>query len=1487
MPELADSGQSWQATAQGLPPPSPTPPSWGGGVSFGGLTPSPTAPPQSSTPFFGGVGSLLRKTQHGIGDVLSTIGNIPNPVPGATNPTFGSVLGNTLQRTQELGTFIPGGNQIQQASARIPVIGPDVSQALGIAPQFALGGASALATGLGSIGAVEAPKLIGNGPGLGANGLPGVLNWGGAARQAVGAGPFKAAASILGATVGVLGANAAEGLLSARNAPAAESQPFTDITPEQSAQAQTLPTGADAQTGPYSLTPRPGEPANPNPFAAGEIAQQGGMTPELSARYADMQQSIAENRTNGIGQNGWTPELQQTYRDITGRNPSATLLRDPESMGPVATTRPASSPEIQAAEADVRRAQMQLTREQFRAGQNPQTPEVPINPAERIPTSDPSALTDAQLRVAMEQASVRAERATGGTLMEDEYQRLADEYAKRGGMLADVQRYYKPGNVIVRNNGLMKVVDATINPETKDWTVRWQPVDMDGNPTGPVVRAPLAYPELRDLHPSITPQGGSPVIAARRAELAGAAAKLNGANDPLAAAQTSYDTAVQKLDALKSSGQRTAADVTRGAGNAIIKGEQGANPSIPDTVPLYKINAAVQDAQISGVQQKANVAALRARQAAAGANSWENGPGGMEGYFKARGAMSMTADRATYTPLADSMSDAEQSATINYIRDSGQPYFTRQTAGSAFAKMLAGQPVQDSEMAAWGQVFGKEAQDHLETLMAKVQPPPLNLAVKARDVARTFLNRPITMLNNTARPMETLFDVAGPGRLAPTLALYAPDLYAKSLGDTGAAFIAKDPVALIQKSWDSVNAIPELAKRGVSTDTMFDRDIFGLAGAKYNPYTGAKEAGGGLGLFAKLPQGQRAQFLNNFYQFFRPQQVASEVLTRLETGELPDTFSLIAPGKDVPLGDVAWTNYEKSLAQAADIGRGVNLVSGHASFRIFGEESGLILNFGNWLSARAEIIARGLVGMGQGVANQIPGVTAEASFTNQMARTAMGRLAAMGTILTATLNYANGVSPKDPRALRNHVPQLVINPTGGRAPKIPGFADNTQWDLYGPVGEFIQHTVGVAAAGVKGAASTTGNAAQKAGGAIAGSAGELGYWGRGQLSWTFGTIADAFKGTDMVGKPTTLKGELPIPFAAQGLTGNDTRSIGTQIGGQLGGRMHEPTATTQLDQIARGTTYTDAQGKQQTGTGFFSLPKSAQDQILTEHPDLAQQQTQERLSRPTTPTGIGEGFKQQAQALLTTADQYLANHQDAKGQPFTGDNWRTQYHQIESNLYQQRQGVYANAGTRPGKDPVLDAYYKTIADNTDALGNPDWNAVDAYVEALPKSQRDYIDGNTGLSVSSPTVKQYRSDMKQMDDTGWFTMREDAWNALKQQYPQQLGSLPDYTTWRNGEVAAETKTLIAQGYGADVAPQMAATKVGSYATVQALDTMYRTEFRHQWVVDHPDLARKAWGWGLFTPDNAERGFLLKNEGNTPATPTQPTNQQALGALAGVP
>lgn len=626
---------------------------------------------------------------------------------------------------------------------------------------------------------------------------------------------------------------------------------------------------------------------------------------------------------------------------------------------------------------------------------------------------------------------------------------------------------------------------------------------------------------------------------------------------------------------------------------------------------------------------------------------------------------------------------------------------------------------------------------------------------------------------DTSRTAQTTLDWAGPGRLGPQVAMVYPKAYANSLAELGRTTLARDPEGVIQASWDAHDSSPVMQRTNATTSTAFtptSEGGFGLKGAETDPYTNKPSAGGGTGLITN----QRAQVLQNWLQVLRPKMLEAEITNRI-----------VAAGKDAIEGDKLFdpatgedgTAGQRALIQKiaydpktrADIGRAVNLASGTSQWRIGGDLSNIFLNFPNWLAAQAEILQKGGFGIAKTAANLIPGVDIPISSTEQVAARATSRLAALGTIATVAFNAAQGVSPTDPRASRNGVPMVVLTPAlTSVLNNTPGvgaakFAPNTQFDAYGPLGEFMQRVAGLGVSAKEGfAGQFTKNSG--VGGAAEGAANAAMSWGRGLLNWPSSTILDTATGQTAFGQKPTLQNEAPLPFNVSGLVGEDNRSPGVEALSTAGFRFHEPSPSAALDNALRANT--------KFGVPYASLNPSQRAQALVD-PDIAPliQAKDAHTSQLATPAAQSLAYEQVARDRIEGAAQDLKSGKTSTGQPFGPQDFRATLQDAESKLATQRDVVYATAKAQPGKDPVLDGYY-AILDKTDPVTQkPDYDALDAYVASLNPDQQKYLDKNTGLAFSDiPEVKQYRQDVKEITQSGYWDISDKAATA----YAQQLG-----------------------------------------------------------------------------------------------------------------
>lgn len=303
----------------------------------------------------------------------------------------------------------------------------------------------------------------------------------------------------------------------------------------------------------------------------------------------------------------------------------------------------------------------------------------------------------------------------------------------------------------------------------------------------------------------------------------------------------------------------------------------------------------------------------------------------------------------------------------------------------------------------------------------------------------------------------------------------------------------------------------------------------------------------------------------------------------------------------------------------------------------------------------------------------------------------------------------------------------------------------------------------------------------------------------------------------------------------------------------FGGSANPTSVTERLDEAARAMGFDE---------NYYDLAPVDRQAVDDANPDLIGQRTEDRLTR--------EGpFAQYEAAKVRYAEEQAADDAKFEQGTISPSRWIENLRERQVKLSAVGDTVFGDE-ERPVKTP-RDAYFAAIDQNTDPAGEVNWDAVDEWYGQQSPEDQAYIDENTGLG-GTEQVRAYNAARKGLDGTGYYGLRNAAWDALREQYPAELGDLPaDYWQWRDAEVQEIAQAKRAEGLEPGIAYQEAAREVSGYTTVEVFNEFYRTEFRHQWVVDNPDLAREAWNLGLFTPDKAEREFLqgLREPVTTPA------------------
>jgi hypothetical protein len=207
--------------------------------------------------------------------------------------------------------------------------------------------------------------------------------------------------------------------------------------------------------------------------------------------------------------------------------------------------------------------------------------------------------------------------------------------------------------------------------------------------------------------------------------------------------------------------------------------------------------------------------------------------------------------------------------------------------------------------------------------------------------------------------------------------------------------------------------------------------------------------------------------------------------------------------------------------------------------------------------------------------------------------------------------------------------------------------------------------------------------------------------------------------------------------------------------------------------------------------------------------------------------------------------------------PAKAQAWRDQYTTNKDNLRFFKDQVYADAGTKPGSDPQLDAYYKVIDQNTAQSGKVNWDAVDAYKKSLPDGG-SYIDTHTGfLQIDTPTTRAFEKAKDTIETSGFFDKRDKAWAAIQAQLPEAK-KYASYDEWYNAKLEAAQKEWAGQATP-EYIDKEARKIIDKMAPAKGMKE-YGNLWENGWIQANPAAAYLAWKWGYFVPTEEQAKWI---------------------------
>lgn len=303
--------------------------------------------------------------------------------------------------------------------------------------------------------------------------------------------------------------------------------------------------------------------------------------------------------------------------------------------------------------------------------------------------------------------------------------------------------------------------------------------------------------------------------------------------------------------------------------------------------------------------------------------------------------------------------------------------------------------------------------------------------------------------------------------------------------------------------------------------------------------------------------------------------------------------------------------------------------------------------------------------------------------------------------------------------------------------------------------------------------------------------------------------------------------------------GGSATDVLSNAAGQLLGNAPQPeTPTDRLDTIARA--WPENQGRD-----FYKSPPEVQTAIKEGHPDLWKE-------------AVESGSEERKAAYKKEQElvgQQLASDNLLKSNDITAADWRDARSKRYDELRNTKAGIYALTDSQIKADPRLDGYFTALKNATGPDGSVDWDRIEAYTQHLSTEDRQFIEDNTGLGLRTEKTKEYKSDMKTINDAGYWGLDDDLWTRFARQYeiPNTTDPQQYWTDMRKSLISMAEQKLT-EKYGGEswrTNSPNAAVELGDIAFNKAKgkydDAL--SELRKKWRAEHPKEAQILAKWQL--------------------------------------
>ena len=231
---------------------------------------------------------------------------------------------------------------------------------------------------------------------------------------------------------------------------------------------------------------------------------------------------------------------------------------------------------------------------------------------------------------------------------------------------------------------------------------------------------------------------------------------------------------------------------------------------------------------------------------------------------------------------------------------------------------------------------------------------------------------------------------------------------------------------------------------------------------------------------------------------------------------------------------------------------------------------------------------------------------------------------------------------------------------------------------------------------------------------------------------------------------------------------------------------------------------------------------------------------------------------QETYEAISNAWVYYLTEQEAsdaafEGWEISGQRWRNEHHFRRIERASAVRFLLAGMPDVGGEEETpLDQWYAAIEAAEDFGGRTEWDLVDQWFRGQPADVQAYIERNIGPQ-ETPTEREHRELLREMKETGFFAIEEEAWAELREAPVVADAAIAVYKTmtwreFRDAMVVEIQRAMLDEGVDPRLARGRAEDQFDDKSPIPKVILEEMSYRRSVWETEYPQGAAVARKFG---------------------------------------